>query len=130
MKLPTPLARLALGGALLAFAACDGGNPKEPPMPGTLTATLVSPNGGEGAVLLELTGEGVGDVALASGGHVFVEGTSPKRVLLVFDEPGTTRFTVEVPDVGDPPAVRFVEVVAPNNQVRASLSGYKVEFGQ
>lgn len=128
MKHPTSLARLALGGALLALAAC-GDNPKEPPVPGTLTATLVSPNGGEGAVLLELTGEGVGDVAV-SGGHVFVEGTSPKRVLLVFDEPGTTRFTVEVPDVGEPPAVRFVEVVAPNNQVRPSLSGYKVEFDQ
>ena len=129
MKHPTSLARLAACGALLALAACGGDNPKGPPVPGTLTATLVSPNGGEGAVLLELTGEGVGDIAL-SGGHVFVEGTSPKRVLLVFDEPGTTRFTVEVPDVKKPPAVRFVEVVAPNNHVRLSLGGYKVEFEQ
>ena len=126
---PKSIFRLtAVLGMAGALAACGDDPPSEPPTPGNLQATLVSPNGGEGAVLLELTGTPVRSVTLPGGGRAFVEGTDPARVLLVFPEPGTVQFSVGVDDVNRPPRARVIEVADAANQPRASVSGYRVEF--
>ncbi|HEX2205979.1 MAG TPA: hypothetical protein VHG91_21870 [Longimicrobium sp.] len=129
MKLPASLARLAACAALLALGACDD-PPADPPTPGTLTATVVSPHGAEGAVLLELSGEGVGAVTAPAGQRIFTQGTDPVRVLLVLPQPGQARFSVAVADTKEEPEVDFLEVADGANQLRPSLAGYRVEFGQ
>jgi len=116
---------VAMTGAALLAACGDTSGPRGP---GTLEATLVSPNGPEGAVVLALVGSGI-DSITASSPFTYVQhdgGTT--RLVIVLADPGTVAFEVWVDDVSDPPSVTVVEVADGNNELRSSVTGYRVDF--
>lgn len=128
--MPLPPIRLALPALLLALAACDGGGTETPaPAGGDYTAVLQSPNGAEAAAHLELTGAGIEDVQAA--GVAFLA-SSPvnggRRVVVVRNQPGTIEFRLRMAEGQGPPAARVVEVASPEDEPRASLAGYRVNF--
>jgi len=119
------IASIALIGA--ALSACGSDEPV-PLGPGTLQATLVSPNGPEGAVVLELVAPGLGEVTVAEG-DVFgqAEGNTT-RLVIVRDIPGQIQFRVQVLERSEPPTTTVVEVADGTNELRSSISGYQIEF--
>jgi hypothetical protein len=91
-------------------------------------ASVISPNGPEGAAVLELDGT-FPEVVAPSGTQIFTHTSGGvTRVVLVLTNPGTLEFTVTLDDVGEAPDVRVIEVADGSNGLRASLSGYHVEF--
>ena len=118
---------------LLAFTvgACDSLGPDGPKGPGSLLATLVSPNGTEASAVFELTGGiGLGTVSPV-GGEVFYQhfgGSS--RVVVVMDEPGEVQFQVRTEDIGQLPEAVVIQVAGGDDQLRPSLSGYSVLFAR
>ena len=123
MKHPT-LAALAV--AALAFAGCEGST--RPDGPGTLTAALVSPNGAEGAAILDV----VGPVESFNGSSDVSVHTTPTangvRAIVVRLSPGALQMSMRVPDVSNPPAITVVEVAGGNDKLRPSISGYQVDI--
>jgi len=111
--------------AALALGACGDEGPAS--APGTLTATVVSPNGAEGAALVTLLGAGMGAVG-ASEGRVFSEAHGDTvHVVVVNLAGGGLRFTVQVADTTQPPAGILVEVSGPDDRIRG-LAGYRLEL--
>jgi len=109
------------------FTAC-GPDQLVPLGPGALEATLVSPNGPEGAVVLELAGPGLGAVTVAEG-EVFGQADgNTTRLVVIRDIPGQIRFRIQVLERSEPPAATVLEVADGANELRASISGYQVEF--
>lgn len=88
--------------------------------------TLASPNGSEGAVLLEL------DVPISSlqalGGEAFQESVDGRTRILALDDAGEIRFRVGVRDTREPPPYRIIEVAGPDSALRGDLSGYTLTF--
>jgi len=119
-RLVIPLAMLAL-----ALTACDS---TDPGGDANLTAVLVSPNGAEGAAILDVTGT-VESFTAPSGMSVY---TTPSgngtRVIVVRLAPGELSVNLAVADASNPPAISVVEVADGNNQLRQSVSGYTVSF--
>lgn len=115
------LAAIALGGAVL-LARCGD----DPSRPGTLTATLMSPNGAEGSALIVLYGPGLGTVSPIEGRVFSRQAGDTVRVVVVNPEGGTLRFTVGVEDVARVPTAAVVEVAGTDDRLRA-LTGYDVE---
>ena len=115
----------SVGVAALAFAACDSTPPNES---GTLTAVLVSPNGAEGAAILDV----VGDFESITAGNEVSLFTTPSangmRAIVVRPAAGELSVRIAVDDVSRPPAVSIVEVSDGDDKLRTSLSGYRVEF--
>ena len=98
------------------------------PLHRAFDGTVISPNGIEGAAVLELDGT-FPEVVAPTGTQVFTHaGGAVTRVVLVLTNPGTLEFTVTLDDVGEAPDVRVIEVADGSNALRASLSGYRVEF--
>jgi hypothetical protein len=123
-SIPTMLA------AVLALGACDrGGTGSEPG--GEYRAVLESPNGSEGAVALELTGAGIELISVDAGTTLQTqpEGATT-RVVLIREPAGPIEFNLTMSAGQQPPDVRVVEVVDGNDQPRASLDGYRVEFSR
>lgn len=119
---------LALAG-LAALAACGSDRTAPPPpVPGDLRATLVSPNGAEGAAVVELIGSGLGDPRPEAGRLFAHHARDTLRVIVVLESAGAIGFAVSVPDVNRPPAARVVEVADGLNGLRASLGGYRVDL--
>jgi hypothetical protein len=111
---------------LLCTLACGDAGPRSGP--GTLTATLTSPNGAEGAAVVEIFGEGIGGVA-ALDGRIFAERRGDTvRVVIVSEPAGALRFSVEVSDTTRRPGGVVVEVADPTDQIRPTVSGYGLEF--
>jgi len=109
----------------LLVAACEGG---PTPGPGTLTASVVSPNGAEGAAVLSLHGPGIQGV---SGGEGRVWGEphgDSVTVVVVADQAGLLSFRVAVSDTLQRPEARLVEVAGPDDALRDGLEGYRVEL--
>lgn len=119
-KIPFYLAAVAL------LIACDGST--DPGGPGTLTASLISPNGAEGAAVLDI----VGAVETVTGSDEVAAYTTPSatgtRVVLVRMNAGAISVRLRVPDVSRPPQASVVEVADGDDRVRSSLSGYRVEI--
>ncbi|MDH3223191.1 MAG: hypothetical protein OEO23_05705 [Gemmatimonadota bacterium] len=89
--------------------------------------TLESPNGPEGALLVELDGT-VGSAETATG-HLFrhqAEGRT--QLLLVLETAGEIRFRLGVPDGASPPDYRIIEVSGPDDRLRDDLSAYRLSF--
>ena len=122
-RLPLPFALLL---ALALLAGCDSTAPKRP---GELvTATLVSPNGAEGAAVLEFTGPGVREVT-SEAARVFARTSGDvTRVVVVRDQPGTIQLRVRLADPTRKPAAAVVEVAGGDDAVRPSLAGSRVDF--
>ena len=116
----------ALAVAALAFAGCSDST--RPDGPGTLTAELVSPNGDEGAAILDVVGtvdsfKGSSDVSV----HTTPTPTGT-RAIVVRLSPGALQMSIHVPDISNPPAITVVEVAAGDDKLRPSLAGYHVDI--
>jgi len=107
---------------LTALTGCGS----EPSGPGTLTATVVSPNGDEGSAVVALYGSGLGEVT-ALEGRVFSRAVGDTlHVVVVNPDGGPLRFTVRVDDVGSLPTGAVLEVAGPDDALR-TLADYRVE---
>jgi hypothetical protein len=120
---------------LLAIAAgavrCTGDGPAEPPaaVPGTRMLQVDSPNGAEGAALIELDATNVhavgGDSAM-----VLVERDGAKlRVAIVRATPGLLRLRVDIADTAAAVTATLLEVAGPQNALRP-LTGYSVSVAR
>jgi len=111
---------------LLFLAACTDAGPVS--AAGTLTASLVSPNGPEGAAVVVLFGDGLGPVSTAGGADVYSrEGVGSMRVVLIHPTGGEIAFQVAVADTTQPPTFVIQEVAGPDDALRPDLSEYSVE---
>lgn len=96
-----------------------------------MTATLISPNGPEGAALVILVGDGVGDVTPVGNTEVFARaGSSTTRIVLIHQAGGELSFRVAVADTTQPPEAVVQEVAGPDDELRAALTEYSLEFGR
>lgn len=121
---------LALGllAPALLFVGCDGG---PGPGSGTLTATVVSPHGAEGAAVLKLHGPGIEGVG-GSEGWVWGEAGSGDTVavVVVADAAGALSFQVAVADTLQPLEGRVFQVAGPDDVLRDDLEAYRVEVAR
>jgi hypothetical protein len=115
------------GVAVLGVAGCgDEATPPEP-VPGDLAVSLVSPNGTEGAAVLETNDVGVVEVTPEVGQQAFrLTAGGVTRIVVLLDEPGDIGFTLSVEDLNRPPQLQVVEVADAENRLRPDLSGYAV----
>lgn len=112
-----------------SIAACEGDRVAPPaPVPGEVSATLVSPNGPEGAAVLELIGAGLGDPTAPDGRLFAHRAGDTLRVIVVLEQAATIHFDVRVPDVSRLPSARVLEVADDFDVLRSSLSGYRVHL--
>lgn len=124
--------RISLSAAFIAVTAgfavgaCDEEVTPPEPVSGTLVVSLTSPNGAEGAAVLETSAEGIVGVANEAGQAFYRQGGDTSRIVVILDEPGEVRFTLEVEDVNTPPELEIVEVADGANELRADLTGYEV----
>jgi hypothetical protein len=119
---------LALVPALLALAACEGGTGASSSAGGEYLAALQSPNGPEGAAMLELTGGGVEAIAAASATLFQQPVNGGVRLMLIREAPGRVEFRLIVAPGSELPTVRVVQVVDGDDNVRPSTDGYEVTF--
>jgi hypothetical protein len=123
---PVMAVTLVLAGLL---AGCDDGvDPNAGP--GDLEVTLESPNGLEGAVLLEFRGGGIQGVTPGTGTLEYEQSGKRTQVMVILENPGTPSFVLSVADTLSPPRVEILEVAAPDNTLRSSLAGYDVRIGR
>jgi hypothetical protein len=122
------LARLVAGWVLVAGAACSDEEPIS--APGTRTATLVSPNGAEGAAILVLVGDGVGAIESLGETEVYRhDADGMTRLVLIDLYGGDLAFRVAVVDTTALPAVVIHEVAGPVDELRSGLDAYRLEIG-
>lgn len=123
-----PRCRLFAAALLLTslLAACnDGSSPK----PSGAAGHIVSPNGAEGAAVIEFAG--VVSSINVSGGVGYLSSTGGvTRVALILEQPGTIRFSLPGVALGAGPAATVIEVADGNNHPRAALAGYAVTYDQ
>jgi hypothetical protein len=122
-----PAAARALLAAALACAigSCDAGPIQ--PTAGELELAVISPNGSEGAALIELEGVAFARIT-AVNGRVFTHRSGDRtRVVILRDFPGNLVIRVAVDDVQDRPRVMILEVASGDNGLRDELSEYRVE---
>lgn len=125
------LAGLCSVGVLSACGGDGGPGPIEQTGgPGTLTATLVSPNGAEGAALIHMIGNGATGLEAAEG-ELFTEVSGDTvKVLLLRGAPGALSFRFSLPDTLQKPAIQIIEVADGGNDLRTGLAGYSLRLAQ
>lgn len=109
----------------LGVLACNS-EPAATSGPGRVVGALVSPNGAEGAVVLELVGSGLGAISAEEGIALAGVAGDVVRVVVVRERPGRIEFTIQVADLSSPPSVRIVEVAGPDDRLRSGLAGYGI----
>ena len=114
---------------VLAVSLTSCGDDAEPVGDGvqTLTATLQSPQGAEGAVLVSLTNL-VGSVTPVQGSVVSQRDGAATRILVVAEPAGPLSFAVQVIATNNPPEYEILQVAGPDDALRTDLSGYTLEF--
>ncbi len=117
-----------LTAAALAFLSCDEGALPEPPVPGDLAVVLLSPNGLEGAAVLETTDGGILQITSVGGQTTHWRTGGATRIVVLLDAPGEIRFTLSVDNVESPPEITIIEVADGDNRLRDDLSGYSVSL--
>jgi hypothetical protein len=133
MKTSRPSRRIAiLLCCVAAWAAACNTDPAQPSEGETrgarLQAFVVSPNGAEGAAVIEVEGRRVVGITAAAG-QVFVSRSGDiLRAVIVRDDPGPIEFTVRVLDPRFPVATRVLQVADGENRVRPNVDGYQVEL--
>ncbi len=126
MPLPKQFITRLVAVSLFALAACESAGPTA----GELEATLMSPNGPEGAAVFEIAALGLGPITM-HGGRVFTSETGEVTlVVIILDAPGQLAFRIAVDDVDAPPGVTVLEVADGDNNLQPSLSGYGVVISQ
>jgi hypothetical protein len=128
------MAALIFIGPLVISCGGDGGGggtvtgPKA--VPGELTASLVTPNADDRAVLLAITGPGsISGISTTTEYVVFAQTASGKATVAVFGSLTNgvlVRFSV--PDVGAVASytATITDIVDPGNVPRQSLGGYSI----
>ncbi len=112
----------------VTLAACADEGPVSGP--GTLTGTLLSPNGAEGAALLMVLGDGFSNVTGVGDTEAYGQaGIGSTKVVLVNQAGGELSFRVAVPDTTQAPQVVVEQVAGPDDEARSGVAGYLVEFG-
>ena len=103
----------------------DGGTePKE----NVVHARLVSPFTDDGAALLELSGA-VESVSAPPDITVYTQPSDGvMHVLLIRETPGAIEMTLRLPSGSAPPAAKVLEVSDGQDQPRATLGDYKVQY--
>jgi hypothetical protein len=125
--MPNLVRTCALFGLALVVACSDEGPVSGP---GTLTATLVGSEGADGAAIVVLVGEGVGEVLEVGSTEVHARRDgSATRLVMVNQDGGALSFRVSVADTTQPPQV-VVEQVAGTDDLLRSVEGYAVEFSR
>lgn len=122
--------RILIVPAALALAACDPGGTGPSLEGGTFRAVLQSPNGAEGAALLEMEGTGITDFTAPAGELLGTSQGTPRRMVFLKEPAGTIEFQVTVEPGNELPTVRVLEVVDGADVPRASLNGYRVNFSR
>ena len=126
---PSRAARLAGLAALVFLAACGDDPPT--PGPGTLTATLVGPNGDEGAAVVALFGDGIQSVSSVGATEAFPRlEPGEARVVLINQSGGLLEFQVALADTLQKPDFVVVEVAAPDDELRTNPAAYTVELSR
>lgn len=122
--------RTLLGVAVLSLplvaGACHDAGPTAGP--GVVTATLVSPNGPEGAAVFSLFGAGLGDVTPVQGRVWSLRHGDSVRVVVVRDGGGDLAFRLALADTTQKPGAVVLQVAGSDDRLRVGLSGYRVEF--
>jgi len=121
------LAAVLASVALLLLLACGEDATQPAPVPGDLAVNVVSPNGLEGAAVLQTIQEGIVDITSEVGQAHHWRAGGVSRIVVLLDEPGDVRFTLSVADLNRPPQLRVVEVADPDNRLRSLVIGYVVE---
>lgn len=115
---------IAAATLLLVAPSCDSTGPESPR---AYDLRVASPNGAEGAAVLELRGP-VARVT-APAGLVLAHGDGDvTRVVLVLDTPGELRLAVNPATRGATVEATLVEVSGPDDRPRASVDGYTVSL--
>ena len=126
VRAPRLAARFGCGLAI--FLLSCGEEATEPaPVPGDLAVSVVSPNGVEGAAVLQTVQEGIVDITSDVGQAHHWRAGDVSRIVVLLDAPGDIRFTLSVADLNRPPNLRVVEVADPDNRLRPLVVGYVVE---
>jgi hypothetical protein len=110
----------------LAVAACGEAVPAHGA--GTVTATLISPNGAEGAALITLFGDGIGEVSAIDGRVYSLRRGDSVRVVVTSDQGGTLAFRVALADTTLHPTAAVLQVAGPDDALRIPLAHYAVEI--
>ena len=121
------------GPVLLLLAGLLAGCSDESPVsaPGTLSATVVGPNGAEGAAVVLLLGDGVQSVSALGPTEMHAgSGSSQTRVVLIHPTGGDLMFEVAVADTTEPPAWVIEEIAGPDDELRSDVGAYSLEFGR
>ncbi|MDE0898402.1 MAG: hypothetical protein OSA81_05240 [Longimicrobiales bacterium] len=96
-----------------------------------MTATLVGPNGAEGAALVSLFGDGVGEITGLGNTEAYaetsVEGT---QLVLINQVGGDLAFQVAVTDTTDLPAWVVSQVAGPDDALRADVRPYSLAYSR
>lgn len=114
--------------AALALAACDGGGTGSVPAGGEYIVTLESPNGPEGAAILEITDQGVESITASAAALFRNRISGGQRLVLVREPAGPIQFRIRLAEGNGFPEVRVIEVVDGQDQRRPSVQGYEVSF--
>jgi len=110
--------------------ACDSTGPAGGPAsgPGQLEAVLESPNGSEGAAMLQFVGPGITGVQ-AQGAEIYrTTSGDTTRVIVVVETAGKLSVFLQLTDLSMPPDWTILQVSGPDDALRPSLSGYRVAF--
>jgi hypothetical protein len=111
--------------SFLLLTSCDSTRPDGP---GTLTAVVTSPNGAEGAAVLDIEGTVESVTANSNVSLYLTPSGQATRAILVRLTPGELSMKVSLPDVSRTPQITVVEVADGDNKLRPSVSGYHVEL--
>ncbi len=121
--------RLMFFVVFLATAACSDQAPVSGP--GTMTVTLVGPNGAEGAALVSLLGDGVGEIAGLGNTEAYAETkVDLTRLVLINQVGGDLAFQVAVTDTTDLPAWVVSQVAGPDDGLRADVRAYTLAYSR
>ena len=108
------------------LAAChDGSSPK----PSGAAGRIVSPNGAEGAAVIEFAGV-VSSIDVPGGVGYLSSTGGVTRAALILQQAGTIRFSLPGVPLGAGPAATVIEVADGSNQPRAVVAGYTVTYDQ
>lgn len=126
--------RIWVEAAAVCLVALSGGcadNPLESMVPGVATLMVSGAHDDDGAMLLTLTGPGIGEPEAASTNHVLYQRrVSPDevRVLVIGNLADGALLQVVLSDARDlaPYSATMVEVASRTDELRHSLSGYSL----
>ncbi len=129
MALKRVVAMVACAMVACAMVGACGSDAGGPGGSAHASGRVVSPNGNEGAALIDFAG--AIDTMTVTGGSAFLQTTNGRtRAVIVLDQPGTIRFTLPNIATGAAPAGTVVQVADGANALRASVSAYRVEYAR